>query len=161
MINAKIWLPMALWLPACAAMAAPEITEPTEVGTTTMPSGEYTVTERSSQKTYSLMVTSKGNMILGPTAAVPAVSPKPSVPTATVPAPAAAVVAPVTPAAVAPGAVAPGVVAPGAVAPGTLPSASNSVMSSAVKSLVQKGMTQGMNQLMKSGATKQLNKYIK
>ncbi len=43
-----------------------DITAPTEVGTTTMPAGQYLVTDQVSGKKYSLMVTSKGTMILGP-----------------------------------------------------------------------------------------------
>ena len=45
---------------------------PSEVGTTTMPAGQYIVTEQSSGQRYSLTVTNKGTMILG--AAPPAVS---------------------------------------------------------------------------------------
>jgi len=40
-------------------------TAPTEVGTTTMPAGQYTVIDQTSGKKYSLMVTTKGTMILG------------------------------------------------------------------------------------------------
>jgi hypothetical protein len=38
---------------------------PQEVGTTTMPAGQYYITEQISHKSYSLTVTDKGNMILG------------------------------------------------------------------------------------------------
>jgi hypothetical protein len=41
-------------------------TAPTEVGTTTMTPGEYSVTDQGNGKKYSLMVTTKGTMILGP-----------------------------------------------------------------------------------------------
>jgi len=41
-------------------------TAPTEVGTTTMPPGQYMVIDQGSGKKYSLMVTTKGTMILGP-----------------------------------------------------------------------------------------------
>jgi len=47
------------------AQTADPISAPTEVGTTTMPPGEYSVTDQASGKKYSLMVTSKGTMILG------------------------------------------------------------------------------------------------
>lgn len=46
--------------------ASKEITTPTEVGTTSMPAGNYIVTEQSSGKSYALMVSSKGTMILSP-----------------------------------------------------------------------------------------------
>jgi hypothetical protein len=136
-------LAMALWLPACAAFAAPEITAPTDVGNTTMPPGEYLVTEKSSSKAYSLMVTSKGTMILAPAPnhAAAAVQ-TPAAPTATVaPAAGAAATTAATTAAVAPG--------------------GSSMVSGAMKGLMQKGMQEGMNQLVKGGATKQLNKFIK
>lgn len=45
---------------------AEEVTGPKEVGTTTMPAGQYYVTEQISKKSYSLTVTDKGSMILGP-----------------------------------------------------------------------------------------------
>ncbi|HEY9719809.1 MAG TPA: hypothetical protein V6C69_20180 [Trichormus sp.] len=38
---------------------------PQEVGSTTMPPGQYYITEQISHKSYSLTVTDKGNMILG------------------------------------------------------------------------------------------------
>ena len=38
---------------------------PQEVGNTTMPPGQYYITEQISHKSYSLTVTDKGNMILG------------------------------------------------------------------------------------------------
>ena len=41
-------------------------TAPTEVGKTTMPSGQYLMTDVSSGKQYSLTVTDKGTMIFGP-----------------------------------------------------------------------------------------------
>lgn len=39
---------------------------PTEIGHTTMAPGQYTVIDDNGGKKYSLMVTNKGNMILGP-----------------------------------------------------------------------------------------------
>lgn len=45
---------------------AEDVTGPKEVGSTTMPPGQYYVTEQISKKSYSLTVTDKGNMILGP-----------------------------------------------------------------------------------------------
>ncbi len=53
-----------------ATNAAP--TAPTEVGKTTMPSGQYLMTEVSSGKQYSLTVTDKGTMIFGPAPVTPA-----------------------------------------------------------------------------------------
>jgi hypothetical protein len=43
-----------------------ELTSPTEVGTTTIPSGNYIMTDQTSGKAYSLTVTERGTMILGP-----------------------------------------------------------------------------------------------
>ncbi len=85
---------MAFGLTCCAALAdggpvSTEITTPTEVGTTSMPAGNYIVTEQSSGKNYALMVSSKGTMILSPapsgaTAKIPpASSPAAAVPAAT------------------------------------------------------------------------------
>jgi|SRR5271163_2315608 len=61
------------FFPVCAcaqdtasAPASQAITAPTEVGTTSMPPGEYIVTDQLSAKTYYLTVSSKGTMILGP-----------------------------------------------------------------------------------------------
>jgi len=42
-----------------------EVTTPTEVGTTTMPSGTYVITDESTGKTYPLIITKKGTMVLG------------------------------------------------------------------------------------------------
>jgi hypothetical protein len=44
------------------------ITGPTEVGTSAMPPGQYSLVEKISGKTYSLTVTNRGNMILSPAA---------------------------------------------------------------------------------------------
>lgn len=49
-----------------APVFAEDVTGPKEVGTTTMPAGQYYVTEQISKKSYSLTVTDKGSMILGP-----------------------------------------------------------------------------------------------
>ena len=43
-----------------------DMTTPTEVGTTSIPSGDYVVTDKSTGKTYGLTVTTKGTMILSP-----------------------------------------------------------------------------------------------
>jgi len=42
------------------------VTGPQEVGTTSMPAGNYLITEQTSGKAYSLMVSNKGTMILAP-----------------------------------------------------------------------------------------------
>jgi hypothetical protein len=47
-------------------------TAPAEVGTTTMDPGQYLVIDQGSGKKYSLMVTTKGSMILGPATAAAA-----------------------------------------------------------------------------------------
>lgn len=120
-------------MPSCYAQGAnsqvsntsTETMAPSEVGTTTMPSGQYLVIEQTTNKRYSLTVTNKGNMILGA-------------------APAAAVQAT-------------GVQA-GANA--ALPNQSNQA-GDLVKGLAKQGMQRGMNELLKNGATKQLDKYIK
>src|SRR5258705_6301577 len=84
------------------AVFADEITEPTEVGLSTMPPGEYTLTEKKTSKTYSLMVTKKGSMIMGPpgaagsAATVAAATAAAAVPAAAVGTPAAAAMAGVT-----------------------------------------------------------------
>ncbi len=54
------------------AQTSSDLTAPTEVGNTTMPPGQYTMIEQTTGKKYSLMVTTKGTMICGPAAAVPA-----------------------------------------------------------------------------------------
>jgi hypothetical protein len=43
-----------------------EVTTPTQVGMTTIPSGTYVMTDESSGKTYPLIITRKGTMVLGP-----------------------------------------------------------------------------------------------
>jgi len=43
-----------------------DLTTPTEVGTTTIPSGNYVVTDEATGRTYPLTVTTQGNMIIGP-----------------------------------------------------------------------------------------------
>jgi len=55
-----------LGAPCFAQAGTTDGTGPREVGTTTMPAGQYYITEQTTQKSYSLTVTDKGNMILGP-----------------------------------------------------------------------------------------------
>lgn len=43
-----------------------ELTTPTEVGTTIIPSGTYIMMDQTTGKSYALTVTSRGNMILAP-----------------------------------------------------------------------------------------------
>jgi hypothetical protein len=43
-----------------------DVTSPTEVGTTTIPSGTYLMTDESTGKAYPLVITKKGTMVLGP-----------------------------------------------------------------------------------------------
>lgn len=143
-------------LPACAQ--APDQSGPQEVGTTTMPPGQYFVTEQISKKSYSLTVTQKGNMILGPAPEGLEVK-MTAAPAAPAAPPAAAV--PATPAAGAAAA------APGA-APAAAPAGAQSsllptgVAGDVMKGLVKQGMQKGVNELMKQGAnTKQLQKLIK
>lgn len=46
-----------------------DMTTPTEVGTTSIPSGDYVVTDNTTGKSYGLTVTTKGTMILSPAGA--------------------------------------------------------------------------------------------
>lgn len=58
---------------SAGSTAITAITTPTEVGNTSMPPGQYVITEQISNKSYNLTVSSKGTMILAPaTAAAPA-----------------------------------------------------------------------------------------
>ncbi|MBS2009683.1 MAG: hypothetical protein JST01_21695 [Cyanobacteria bacterium SZAS TMP-1] len=127
---------------AGAASSATEITAPQEVGNTSMPPGNYTVTERSSGKTYELMVSSKGTMILAPVAKAAAAA-APAAAT-TVAVPAAAGAAPAAGAAAAP-------------AGGLAGMLNNPMASSAVKGLMNTGMKKAIEQ----NATKELNKFLK
>jgi hypothetical protein len=43
-----------------------EVTTPTQVGTTTIPSGTYVMTDETTGKTYPLIITKNGTMVLGP-----------------------------------------------------------------------------------------------
>lgn len=148
-------------LPA-AADTAPS-TGPQEVGTTTMPAGQYYVTEQISHKSYSLTVTQKGNMILGPApeglevkmagAAAPAASTTAPAAAATTPA-----IAPGTPGA--PATAAAGAPPAQAVTNSLLP-APSAVAGDLMKGLVKQGMQKGMGELMKQGGTKQLNNLLK
>jgi hypothetical protein len=64
---------LLLGVPSCLAQSTTDATAstaaassaPSEVGTTTMPPGEYLVTEQTTGKRYNLTVTDKGTMILG------------------------------------------------------------------------------------------------
>lgn len=134
-------------LPA-AADTAP-ITGPQEVGTTTMPAGQYYVTEQISHRSYSLTVTQKGNMILGPAPEGLEVKIAGSATPATPGTPA-------TPAAASTPAVAPG--APATAAAGAPPAQAttnslipNGVAGDMMKGLVKQGMQKGVNELMKQG----------
>ncbi|PWU03155.1 MAG: hypothetical protein C5B53_00815 [Candidatus Melainabacteria bacterium] len=48
-----------------------DVTSPTEVGTTTIPSGNYVVMDQSTGKSYPLSVTTNGTMIIGPAGTSP------------------------------------------------------------------------------------------
>ncbi|MBS1997058.1 MAG: hypothetical protein JSS86_12130 [Cyanobacteria bacterium SZAS LIN-2] len=128
---------------AGAASSATEITAPQEVGNTSMPPGNYTVTERTSGKTYELMVSSKGTMILAPVAKAAAAA-APAAAATTVAVPAAAGAAPAAGAAAAP-------------AGGLAGMLNNPMASSAVKGLMNTGMKKAIEQ----NATKELNKFLK
>ncbi len=52
--------------PGATSSTSLEVTGPQEVGSTSMPAGNYLITEQTSGKCYSLMVSNKGTMILAP-----------------------------------------------------------------------------------------------
>jgi len=121
-----------------------DLSAPQEVGNTTMPPGNYVVTEQASGKSYNLMVSSKGTMILAPATKAAAVT---TTTVTTVAAPAAAV---------APGAV---VAAPQAAASpvaGLGGMLNNQMASQAMKGLMNSGVKQ-----IEKGAGKNLSKYLK
>lgn len=139
-MNKVAWCFVLLTLSTPAAFAQgaqKEITTPTEVGTTSMPAGNYLVTEQSSGKSYALMVSSKGTMIL---------SPAPAGASAVAPAHGAGAAAhPTEAAAGAP---------PGATADGHKPN-------SQIKNLVNKEIQKGALQLLNGGTGKKLQDLIK
>lgn len=131
----KLVLSLAMVLLSTSAVlaqgASKEITTPTEVGTTSMPAGNYIVTEQSSGKSYALMVSSKGTMILSPA-----------------PAGASAAAVPVH----ASGA---------AAAPGGQTATAEHKPNSQIKNLMNKEIQKGALQLLNSGTGKQLKDLIK
>lgn len=161
MRNVMLALTIALsaMLPA-AADTAP-ITGPQEVGTTTMPAGQYYVTEQISRKSYSLTVTQKGNMILGPAPDGLEVKLAGSA------APAAATAAPATtntPAISGAPATAAAGTAPAQTTTNSLLPSPTGVAGDVMKGLVKQGMQKGVNQLMKQGvggSTKELQNLLK
>ncbi len=132
----------ALTLAITALPSLAQITGPQEVGTTTMPSGQYFITEQLSHKSYNLTVTDKGNMILAPAAGseTPATSVVPAVPAA-----GAAAATPATPASPFAG------IAPAA--PAQAAAAATTAPKSLSKTLVQQGVEKGMSELTKLGGT--------
>jgi hypothetical protein len=132
----SLFLAMTLTIIA-APVWAEEVTGPKEVGSTTMPPGQYHITEQISKKSYSLTVTDKGNMILGPAPAdveVKAGAPAAAAPTATT-------------------AATSGDAAAAAAKPATANDALNGLM--------KQGLQRGMTELVKQGGTKQIQKYMK
>lgn len=107
------------------------ITGPQEVGTTTMPPGNYLIKEQTSGKTFELMVSTKGTMILAP-------------------APANANAAPAAAAASPAGATA-------APAQNNL----TNLGTSALKKMVQDQVTKGVTNVIQKDATNSLGKFIK
>ncbi len=83
----KVLIPLAILSLVslnCAVKAADDAsTAPTEVGSTTMPAGQYSLIEQSTGKKYSLMITTKGTMICGPAPTVPTTTTGASTTTAT------------------------------------------------------------------------------
>jgi hypothetical protein len=134
---------------AVAPAWAEEVTGPKEVGSTTMPPGQYYVTEQISNKSYSLTVTDKGNMILGPAPAGVEVR--------------VGSAGGAAGAAGAAGAVAGSAATTAAVTTGSPTAAATpqNVANDALKGLMKQGMQRGMSELVKQGGTKQLQKYMK
>lgn len=126
---------LALIVSPVFAQGSPSATStqpPTEVGTTTMPPGQYYITEQTTHKSYSLVVSDKGNMILGAA---------PDGLQVTLPTSTAATTAPATTASAA--------------------SQSPTTLESMLKKEATKGVEQGMSSLVKQGATKELGNLLK
>ncbi len=109
------------------------ITGPQEVGTTSMPAGNYLIKEQTTGKSYELMVSNKGTMILAPAPAAGA---------ATAAAPAAAGAA-------------------GAAAPASAQSALTGLGTNALKKIVQDQVTKGVTNVIQKDATNSLGKFMK
>ena len=115
------------------------ITTPTEVGTTSMSPGQYIVTDQVSSQCYSLTITSKGTMILGPA------------PAGTRAATIGAAVTTAAPAATATTA------APGAA---TTAATTAATQTSTVNKLIDQGLEKGASELLKFGGKSALDKII-
>lgn len=148
-----MFLALTLALLSSPAWAEPTMQSgPEEVGTTTMPPGQYLVSDQVSKKTYSLTVTQKGNMILG-------VAPE-GVEVRQTTTASANTAAASTPAATG------GTAAAGAAVNATTGNSltqgvTQDALTGLMKQGMQKGMQRGMQELMKQGGTKQLDKLIK
>lgn len=145
-----IFLALTFSLLSSPAWAEPTMQSgPEEVGTTTMPPGQYLVSDQVSHKTYSLTVTQKGNMILG-------VAPDGVEVRQTTTASANTAAATNT-------AATGGTAATGAAVNATTGNSltHQDALTGLMKQGMQKGMQRGMQELMKQGGTKQLDKLIK
>lgn len=117
--------PAASTTTTTTAATSLDVTGPQEVGTTTMPAGNYMITEQTSGKTYDLMVSNKGTMILAP-------APKAGAATA-----------------------------PAATTTGTTSSTSSFGVKGLMQKGLEKGVTQGVTNMMEKNATNELGKFIK
>lgn len=138
----KLLVAASLVVIGLPCMAGPtDISGPTEVGTTIMPAGSYTLRDEKSKKVYTLTVTTKGTMIVAPaTASIEAIPTVQAATTAIAPVAGAAGIAPV-----------------GAAG---MPGAAGG-KNDALNKLMQKGMQRGVKELMKHGGTKQIQNLIK
>lgn len=110
------------------------ISGPQEVGTTSMPAGNYLIKEKNTGKLYELMVSNKGTMILAPAAPQGAM-------------PQSAPVAAAAPAA--------------APAQASTQSALTNLGTNAIKKMVQDQMTKGVTNVIQKDATDSFSKFLK
>lgn len=114
------------------------ISGPQEVGTTSMPAGNYLIKEKNTGKLYELMVSNKGTMILAP--AAPQGAMPQSAPVAAAPAAAAPAAAP---------------------AQASTQSALTNLGTNAIKKMVQDQMTKGVTNVIQKDATDSFSKFLK
>jgi len=136
-----------------AASSKLDLSTPQEVGNTSMPPGNYVVTEQTSGKSYNLMVSSKGTMILAP--ATKAATQATAAATTAV-APAGGGIVPGAPAAGAVVAIPPGAMAPAGATNSLAGMLNNRMASGAMKGLMNSGVKQ-----IEKNAGKQITNLLK
>ncbi|MBS2004278.1 MAG: hypothetical protein JST44_22415 [Cyanobacteria bacterium SZAS LIN-5] len=114
-----------------AAESSNAVTGPQEVGTTSMPPGNYLIKEQTTGKTFELMVSTKGTMILAPAPAG-----------TTIAAPAAAA-------------------SPANASAASPQSNLTNLGTNALKKMVQDQVTKGVTNVIQKDATNSLGKFIK